>query len=64
MIKKNELWNSISCSLKDVVGDLLNVVEGQVQPGDLLGGLHHVQGQLEGAGGGGGGEPPSHHANF
>ena len=46
MIKKCELWNSISCSLKDVVGDLLNVVEGQVQPGDLLGRLHKVKGKL------------------
>ena len=47
MIKKCELWNSKSCSLKDVVGDLLNVVEGQVQPGDLLGRLHKVKGKLE-----------------
>ena len=33
-------------SLKDVIGDLLNVVEREIEPGDLLRCFHEVQGEL------------------
>lgn len=32
--------------LKYVISDLLNVVERKIQPGDLLRGLHKVEGEL------------------
>jgi len=32
--------------LKDVIGDLLNVVEREIEPGDLLRCFHEVQGEL------------------
>ena len=38
--------NNLRHSLQNVVGDFLDGVKGQVEPGDLLRGLHHVQGQL------------------
>ena len=33
-------------SLKDVIGDLFNVVEREIEPGDLLRCFHEVQGEL------------------
>jgi len=32
--------------LEYVISDLLNVIEGKIQPGDLLRSLHKVQGKL------------------
>ena len=33
-------------SLQNIVGDLLDVIEGEVEPGDVLGALHQVEGEL------------------
>ena len=33
-------------SLQNIVGDLLDVIEGEVEPCDVLGALHQVEGEL------------------